>query len=108
MIKIINWSPGNNYEIIKSQFKSLRTIEIYEISEALNKSHFIKNSEIGFWYLEMDFKNFKMQVLIKVLRFLQASYLKFIRMRLVLSQDKALIINLRNLKVIQLLNKWSF
>ena len=56
----------------------------------------------------MDFKNFKMQVLIKVLSFLQASYLKFVRMRLVLSQDKALIINLRNLKVIQLLNKWSF
>ena len=56
----------------------------------------------------MDFKNFKMQVLIKVLRFLQASYLKFIRMRLVLSQDKALIINLRNSKVILHLNKWSF
>ena len=57
----------------------------------------------------MDFKNYKMQVLIKVLRFLQASYLKFIRMRLVLSQDKALIINLNNLKcskVIQLLNNW--
>ena len=67
-----------------------------------------KIRKIGFWYLEMDFKNFKMQVLIKVLRFLQASYLKFIRMRLVLSQDKALIINLRNLKVIQLLNNWSF
>ena len=45
MIKIINWSPGNNYKIIKSQFKSLGTIEIYEISEALNKSKFIKNSE---------------------------------------------------------------
>ena len=39
----------------------------------------------------MDFENLKMQVLIKVLRFVQASYLKFIRMRLVLSQDKALI-----------------
>ena len=56
----------------------------------------------------MDFKNFKMQVLIKVLRFLQASYLKFIRMRLVLSQDKALIIDLRNFKVTQLLNNWPF